>query len=102
MERRQFILSSAVSSILAIVFKGFPQEKNELRTVERLSGSTWKRIEWKDIKENDTIRIFEPDGTPIKDNNVFTVALKPSLTENGIYSVSVVPHSTVQRKLCEN
>lgn len=47
------------------------------RYVEVLIDGIFIPIAWEDIRKGDTIRIFEPDGTPVDDefgNTEFTVS----------------------------
>lgn len=42
---------------------------NKYRTAQVLINDKWIDIEFKNIKEGDKFRLFEPDGTIVKDND---------------------------------
>jgi hypothetical protein len=63
--------------------------KNKRQVVVLIDGGIFIPIKWEHIKKGDTIRLFEPDGTPVEDefgNTEFT-ATSDAYLLNGYWQV---------------
>ena len=65
MNRLEFIKACtiAITGILIMPFSIFAGE--QWRTVERYSKNGWQKINFKDIKKDMVVRMFNPDGSPV-------------------------------------
>ena len=46
---------------------------NELRKIFKIEDDKEKRVNLSEIKKGDTFKMFEPDGTPVKNNEGKTI-----------------------------
>ncbi|MFB5758995.1 hypothetical protein [Paenibacillus medicaginis] len=68
----------------------------ETRTVQRLvslASMEWQTIEFRELKQGDAFRMFEPNGEPVVDMKgrcEFLAMGKPYLNEDGIWQINTV------------
>ncbi len=61
----------------------------------------WKVKQFEDLKENDIVRMFEPDGTSIilddkgLEYNIFKVVSGPYDAEGGLSAVTIVAYENI-------
>jgi hypothetical protein len=64
----------------------------EQRKCEILKSNTWKEIDFKDLKENDIFRLFEPTGESVKDidgSTKFAAMCDAYQNEDGIWTTDI-------------
>lgn len=65
---------------------------DEERFTQRKVNGLWEDIKFRELKDGDIFRLFEPDGTPVvdKDIAVFTTTCDAFLNEDNIWTVNII------------
>jgi hypothetical protein len=66
-----------------------------MRSIEKFEDGVWVGVEFKELKVGNMIRMFEPDGTPVKLDDeeiyIFEVLKEAYLREDGNLTIDVGP-----------
>ena len=57
--------------------------KQNLRIIKRRNGRQWIECKMKELKPGDQIRIWEPDGTRLKNGDKYVFTVEDAPTFNG-------------------